>query len=178
MSQSFVQVTEAGTSTIKKMDAFLTGNAQYRETVVIGHGSLDSIIAEPSTADPSANAGALPVRPVASSTIVAPILVSAGTNLTSYLVGAYRVFSLHGFNVADYVVYVKLYNKASAPVLASDIPRIVLSIQGGQANDWRSGNVTGADFPLGVAFAVVKGIGHADTTAVAAQDCLFNLEYK
>lgn len=100
---------------------------------------------------------------------------AATTNLTSVDPGAHTVFSITAFNANAAVRYLKLYNKASAPVLASDRPIIVVPIPA--VGMVHLPMFMGARFPLGIALALVTGAADTDATAVAANDIKVAISY-
>lgn len=76
--------------------------------------------------------------------------------------------------------YVKLYNKATAPVLASDTPVLVIAVPGG---DYGAGTnlpipANGLAFTNGLAIAITGGIGDTDATAVGANEVVVNYGVK
>lgn len=80
------------------------------------------------------------------------------------------------FNLDVDPLYVKLYNKATAPN-SSDTPLKVWPIYPGNAPF--QGEVVGAhDFPLGLGLRCTKGLAHNDTTAPATNACVINLGYR
>ncbi len=100
---------------------------------------------------------------------------AATTNLAVVDTGQHIIYSITAFNANATVRYLKLYNKATAPVLASDRPVIVVPIPA-------TGMVhlpmfMGARFPLGIGVALVTGIADTDATAVAANEIKVSLSY-
>lgn len=103
--------------------------------------------------------------------------VAAGSNNAASIKGAAgQVYGVQGFSVAAYPVYVKLYDKATAPNPAADTPVRTIGMQAGVRCDDDIGN--GLAFALGIGIAIVKGIGDADNTAVLASDCVVDVDYK
>jgi hypothetical protein len=101
---------------------------------------------------------------------------AASTNATSAKASAGNVHKVRGRNVAATVIYLKLYNKASAPTVGTDTPVQTFALDPASSFtlDW----VKGRYFPLGIAYAFTTGGADADTGAVAAGDILgFNLDY-
>lgn len=102
---------------------------------------------------------------------------AASDNATSLKASAGQLYGVHVFNAAVYPIFVKIYNKASAPAPATDNALLVrrIGVQAGTQRD--------VEFPLGIAcgtgiaYAVVKGVSDTDDTAVAANDALVDLEY-
>jgi hypothetical protein len=62
---------------------------------------------------------------------VTRVNAAATTNLTNLKVGAGNIYELDLFNVAAYDVFVKIYDKASAPVLANDVPKWTIPLKAG-----------------------------------------------
>lgn len=73
-------------------------------------------------------------------------------------------------------LYVKLYNKASAPT-SGDTPIRVWEIMPGNA-PFLGSVENGIDFPLGLGLRCTKGRAHNDATAPATNACLINLGYR
>lgn len=106
---------------------------------------------------------------------VSRLLSAATTNATSVKASAGQVYGFYLFNSAAYTVFLKLYNKASAPTVGTDTPFMTIPVPagGGAVADWDSGIALGT----GIAFAITKLVADADTTAVAANDLVVNLLY-
>lgn len=109
------------------------------------------------------------------STLVTPSTASlttlATTNIVSAKTTAGTVYNINFTNTSASIVYLKLYNKASAPVLASDVPIVVISIA---ANSFYTAELgrAGLRFSAGIAYAITGAIGFTDTTAIAAGSLL------
>lgn len=102
-------------------------------------------------------------------------VAAATTNAASVKASAGQVFGYFVFNAAAYPVYVKLFNKASAPTPGTDTPAFVIGVPaGGGANLSFTVPLT---FGTGIGVDMVKGIADADATALAASDCVFSLQY-
>lgn len=80
------------------------------------------------------------------------------------------------FNAAGYKIYVKLYDKATTPNPASDTPKRTIGIQAGMPApplDYDGG----LTFSSGIAMAIVQGSADSDNTAVAAGDCIGDINF-
>lgn len=98
----------------------------------------------------------------------ARIASAASTNITAVKTSPGSIASVSVYNGNAAVRYLKLYNKATAPVLASDVPVVTLPIA-------PSGNLTieppgGINFSLGIHYAITSGVADTDTGAVSAND--------
>ena len=117
-------------------------------------------------------------RPVSSygSSTQHSAIMAASTNetLVSNAVRAINSIVLSNFGTKD--VFFKLYNKASAPVLASDTPIKRVMIPAGTTVAF-SGGTFSLRLSTGVAYAVTGGITDTDTTAVEANKILVNIDY-
>lgn len=72
--------------------------------------------------------------------------------------------------------YFKMYNKATAPTLASDTPVMTVPVPA-NTNVMVDCGPWGIRLATGIAIAVVRGIGDTDTTAPAANDGVINMSY-
>lgn len=97
---------------------------------------------------------------------------AATTNGTSVKASAGRVYKIRGYNNSAALKYLKLYNKASAPTVGTDVPTHTYALK---ANDFYEIDIAGAAgyyFATGIAFALTGGSADSDTTALAAGDIL------
>jgi hypothetical protein len=99
-------------------------------------------------------------------TNVARINSAATTNLTSVKTSVARVHGWHLFNSGAATAFVKLYAKASAPVLANDTPLLTIPIPAGQVVEGVFPTPIGV--ATGLAYAITGGLADTDATAVAA----------
>lgn len=100
-------------------------------------------------------------------------LNSAGTtNAALIITGTSAVTALHATNTGATVAYLKLYNKATAPTVGTDVPEMIIPIPA--AVSGVPGMVSlpigfiGFRFALGLGIAITGGAADTDTTAVAA----------
>lgn len=110
------------------------------------------------------------IRPstTASAETATRIVAAASTNTGFLKASAGSIYSIDLFNVAAYNVFLKLYNKASAPTLASDVPVLTIPIPAGAgfSRDFSRGRA----FSTGIAYAITKLQGDTDATALVAGD--------
>jgi len=94
---------------------------------------------------------------------------AATTNLTNVRNSAATLGAISVSNTGAATRYLKLYNKASAPVLATDIPVMVLIIPAGTDKNYTFAP-KGIRFSAGLSFAMVGGAANADATAIGASE--------
>jgi hypothetical protein len=102
------------------------------------------------------------------------LISAATTNATSVKGSAGHVHSYQFYNANAAVRYVKLYDKASAPTVGSDVPVFVIAVPPGSGNNC----IVDAIFASGIALATTTGVTDADTTAVAINEIVMNIQYK
>lgn len=93
---------------------------------------------------------------------------AATTNGTLIKGSAGTLFSINAFNNGGAAAYVKLYNKATAPTVGTDIPVLVIPVPAGSQNQPFTLGTLGHRFALGIGLAITGGSADNDTTAVAA----------
>lgn len=126
-------------------------------------------------ATPDANVVAVPSSSVGTSADRARIAAAASTNLTSVKAGEAVLHSIHVTNISAAVKFLKIYNKATAPVLASDVPAFTMPLPVGH-----TGLIfdEGMGLTLGLAYAITGAVADTDTTALAANDVHGVMLYK
>lgn len=105
------------------------------------------------------------------------LLSAASTNLTSVRGTPGRLFSYDIYNNTASAKFVKFYNKATAPVIASDSALLVMTIPIGANSGRTFANVNGINFSTGIGMVITGAIGDTDATAVAANDVTVNLTH-
>lgn len=104
-------------------------------------------------------------------------LLSAGTtNATAVKAGPGKLFGWYFYNANAAVRYLKLYDKASAPTVGTDTPKLTIPIPPGAAANVDFG--AGIGFSSGIGLALTTGVADADTAAVAANEIVINLFYR
>ena len=99
------------------------------------------------------------------------VAAAATTNATSVKGSAGRVAKIRGYNAKASVVYLKLYNKASAPTVGTDTPFITIPLKASDVLDIDYGNF-GLNFSTGIAYAITGAAADNDTTALVANDVM------
>lgn len=106
------------------------------------------------------------INPPASGSAVSHTMTAVGTNSKLIKGSATQMFGIAVANASGATVYVKLYNKATAPTCGTDTPvRTLLVATATNYESVRSDY--GIQFPLGLGICVTGAIGDADTTATA-----------
>lgn len=108
------------------------------------------------------------VTATASGATASRINAAATTNATNLKASAGQLYTIDVFNVAAYNVFLKLYNKASAPTVGTDTPIMTIPVQagGGFSKTWPMG----LTFATGISYAITKLQADSDTTVLAAGD--------
>lgn len=104
----------------------------------------------------------------------AHVVAAATANATLIKNVPGQVYAVRVFNNAAYPIFVKFHNVAVAPTPGVGVVETV----GVQAGTSYFGLITVGDaFGNGIGLSIVKGIADADTTAVAANDCVVDVFY-
>lgn len=106
-------------------------------------------------------------------TLVAPTPLNlnstATTNATSVKSSAGTLYNVSASNINAAARYLKLYNKATAPTVGTDVPVLTLLLPAGATIDHDFGLV-GHRFAAGIGLAITTGAADSDTGAVAASE--------
>lgn len=95
------------------------------------------------------------------------LTTTATTNATSVKTSAGALLEISCSNNSAAAVFLKVYNKASSPVVGTDVPVQVIPVAA-NSNVTLGYGANGKRFTTGIAYAVTGAITTADTTAVAA----------
>ena len=102
---------------------------------------------------------------------VGTLTTAATTNATSLKTTAGTVYALTFTNTSASAVYLKLYNKATAPTVGTDVPLATIPIPATSFYTCELGRV-GLRFATGIGYAITGAITTADTTAITAGSLL------
>ena len=119
-----------------------------QSVTVTGTASVNSIA--------SATGGYTPAR----------IKSAATTNLTNVKTTAGVLGGIEVYNAGAAVAYLKVYRKASAPVVATDVPIATFPIAPNSARSIFFGS-PGMQMTTGIAYAITGGAADTDATAVS-----------
>lgn len=103
------------------------------------------------------------------------VVSTASNNLTNLKASAGNIYEIDVFNVAAYTVFLKIYNKASAPVVASDTPIWTIPIEAGTG--YSKSFAFGKSCSAGIAYAIVKLQADTDNTNVVAGDLTGSIDW-
>lgn len=105
-----------------------------------------------------------PVGAAAGPTQSARVMSAATTNATSVKATPGTLASVNLFNSGAAAAFFKLYNKASAPTVGTDVPVWTIAVPAGGSVSYQL--ATGMVFSLGIAYAITNLVADTDTTAV------------
>lgn len=101
---------------------------------------------------------------------------AATTNATVAKASAGTLYTVVASNVNAAARYLKLYNKATAPVVGTDVPVLTVAIPATGVVSLALGEL-GVRFSAGISFALTAGAADADVAAVAANEQKVVLSY-
>ena len=101
---------------------------------------------------------------------------TASTNATSVKGIASTLYAISATNTGASTVHLKLYNKATAPTVGTDVPVMTIPLAPNSSYIQELGAV-GMRFTAGIGSALTGGIADNDTTAVAAGQVKLMLSY-
>jgi hypothetical protein len=91
------------------------------------------------------------------------IISAVGVNATSLKASAGNIQNILIVSAAATPRFLKLYNKASAPVVGTDTPMITIPLSTG-ASPYNVPPLAGIDFDIGIAYAILLGVDDSSTT--------------
>lgn len=120
-----------------------------------------------------------PVEPVAPTYLPFRLISEASTNETVVKASAGVITTISAVGMAEEAMsFLKLYDKATAPVLATDIPVMTIAIP---THTLGAGIVipipNGLNFSNGIALALTSGIEDTNAVAVLAEQVVLNFTY-
>lgn len=179
MADGLIQVP--ADSTGKKVDTSeltVGANTVERQRINLSDPVTAAAIASVDNADPASTEYGLTIRPLLTGCTSKHVIAAATNNAAVVKASAGRVIGWTAFNNAAYPVYVKLYNKATAPAPATDNALLlqVVGVQAGVGVSFLS--EPGVAYATGIGLAIVKGITDTDNTSTAASDCTVDILYK
>lgn len=109
-------------------------------------------------------------------TTASRVVAAATTNATNLKASAGTISNIDVFNVAAYDVFLKFYNKASAPTVGTDTPVWTVPIKAGTG--YARTFPFGKWFATGVSYAITKLQADSDTTVLVAGDVTGAIDWK
>lgn len=94
---------------------------------------------------------------------------AANTNATSAKTSAGDIHCISGVNTSASVIYLKFYNKASAPTVGTDVPALTIALP---ASAPFNINLNGHYLGTGIAYGLTTDAADSGATAVASGDIL------
>ncbi len=132
---------------------------------VVSNGTAANLLTQVSGSLTSAGTTTnTPATPTASA-----INSAATTNATSVKGSAGTIYNVLVSNTGASTRYVKLYNKAIAPTVGTDVPLITIAVPTNGTVQANMG-VLGQRFATGIALAITSGAADSDTGAVGANE--------
>lgn len=131
----------------------------------------------------STSASPVPVSPRpnntgANGTTPYKLISTASTNANVVKASGGNLYSIVAIGLTSTVRYLKIYSKATAPTVGTDVPLMTIPVP---ANTQGAGIAIpfsmGVNFPLGIGIAITSGSADNDTGAVGAGDVIVNLSY-
>lgn len=108
-------------------------------------------------------------------TLMTRILSAATTNAAVVKASAGMVYGMQFNNSGATIAFVKLYNKATAPTVGTDVTVDVLAIPAGGSRE--VSRPLGMVYSAGISYAITGGFADADTAAVAAGQVVGSIQY-
>jgi hypothetical protein len=102
-------------------------------------------------------------------------VAAATTNAANIKASAGQIYGITVFNKALYPIYVKLHNTSGTPTAGAGVVR-TFGVQAGTQAIYPQPN--GIAFGTGIGISITKELADSDTTAIAAGDCVVDVEYK
>lgn len=153
-------------SSISSLPALVAG------TALVGKVGIDQTT-------PGTTNAVVVTPPTSGGLSISKVIGAGSTNATSIKASAGQVFGWYISNKNAAQMFVKFYNKASAPTVGTDTPVMTLAIPGNAtgvaANVFNS---IGIAFSTGIAMAITTGSADNDNTGISAGDVIVNTFYK
>jgi hypothetical protein len=101
---------------------------------------------------------------------------AASTNATSVKTSVGTLLTVTAYNFNASARYLKIYSKASAPTVGTDVPVLTIKLPPGETTTPNLGTY-GVRIATGIAYAITANPADSDATAVAAGDVKLTLTY-
>ena len=159
------------------MSAYTSGTFTFALALLNGSSPIRSVfINNGSTSVTSAgtiNGATLGIAASNSSNTVGNVVrlaaSAATTNATLVKAGASKLVSVVGYNASTAVKYLRIYNKATAPMVGTDTPLLVFAMPPSASFQFDLSDI-GFYCPTGLGFAITNASALLDATVIAAND--------
>ena len=125
--------------------------------------------------NPTAPTNTIVASTTSSGVTVYTLNSAATTNATSIKTSGANLYSIVANNASATTKYVRLFNKASAPTMGTDIPVLVFAVPATNTKEFTF--TPAARLATGLAIAITSGAAATDNTAVAAGDVQLYITY-
>ena len=106
------------------------------------------------------------------------LISTASTNSNVVKASGGNLYSIIAIGQTSTIKYLKIYNKATAPTVGTDVPLMTVPVPANVQGAGVSIAFTiGVNFPLGIGIAITSGSADNDTGVVGAGDVILNLTY-
>lgn len=164
-----LKVVRGRCSAFTSGSTILVGAADASQAMSLtGVATLNSTIASSAGSGVTSQTGALTKH---------RLLSAASTNLTSVKGSAGNLYAISVANDGATKAFLKLYDKATAPVPASDTPARVILLPPNSMQFFSFTEFNRFNFGTGLGYGIVGLIADNDTTAVAAAQVALDLQY-
>ena len=152
-----INVVDASALDVSPRNAGTTDGSKSFPVVLAG-GVLGSVTSITTSGTPTA-----PATPYILNSV-------AGTNGALILTGTSGLHAFYATNIGATVAFVKLYNKATAPTVGTDVPAMIIPVPAAVAGVPGVATLpighNGFRFALGLGIAITGGVADNDTTAI------------
>lgn len=106
------------------------------------------------------------------------LIATSSTNANVVKASAGNLYAIVAIGLTSTVRYLKFYNKATAPVVGTDVPVLTIPVPANTQGAGVSIPVpVGINFTNGIGIAITSGSADNDTVAIVAGDVVVNLVY-
>lgn len=169
-----------------RIDSRTAPDGDHRPVVVVGDATATNTLAVDSSGRPTVlvsgtvpvsgtvtvngsltSAGTVTNTPTAGGGTGINFVTTASTNVLVQKASIGNLTEMSAYNFTASPIYIKIFNKATAPVLGTDSPNVVIPVLAGAAFFTEFG-AAGKKFSAGISVAVTANAALLDNTAVAA----------
>lgn len=179
MADNILVQTDHGASEDTTISFDETGGGVKVQRVKIQHG-VDGTATDASASNPLPVTGTMAISGTPAVTPATPtaynLSSAATTNATAVKASAGTVYGITVSNANAAARYLKLYNKATAPTVGTDIPILTVPIPATGLASVNFGAL-GHRLATGIGIALTTGMAYTDTAAVALNEIEVTMAY-